>query len=306
MEKINVIALGACTIHDIIKCDPYFEERYNFQHYLGSITRSFHPRGKLGERVGNELADGKIKPKDYRISQMLNYITKEKGPMDYLQDIPPNSVVIVDYAYELLFFYYDTQEIFDIISNFDTIKTFLPSWLYKEIVPNIKHFDSGIQGVAREQHRLWRKFQCEILPSKNVPIIVFNNSFSNRIYDRRTNSVGEIINYPHALPTFLKKIPFKYQEGQNEFSKYNYSQRLLNYFYTNVKNLITPDVKIFDIESEMPYADPEHRFGYHPVHYHMTCRNVLWKKLRNTILEALADHKKKLVLPDPSKEIIKV
>lgn len=292
--------MGACTIHDILACDPLFEQRYTFTHYLGSISRTFHPIGKIAERLGNEIADGKVKPRDYRVKQMFNYITKEVTPSSLLQNVPPNTVIVIDYAYELTNFFFNQQELFDLISTYNNIKTFLPNWLYKEITKHTYPFDSGIQEIARHQYRTMKQFQTEIVASLNLPVIVFNNSFSKHIYDRKTNTVAEILEFPDVLPRYNRILPFKYSllTTENEFMKYEYSQNLLNHFYSNIKKHLPLDVKTFDIASENVYADPDHKYGYHPVHYHQTCRAVLWSKLRTTILEAISDHKKRLISPN--------
>lgn len=288
MEKINVVFLGSCTAKDIIMSNSNWIDDYNFHGYFfGSISRALSKTGSIADRLLEEI--DKNKPTYRLVSDQYNMITKKKNPMTLIESLPPNTVVLYDVAYELLNFFNNGIETFDIHANYENIKQFLPNWLRKEIFTHFKTFDSNTIEMALKQYDTLENFykSCKI---KNIPIVVFNNTYSYKIYDKATNSVGEVYAF------YNKKMPFNFSSfGSDEILKYKHSRKIIANFYKNLVKEFDHE-NIFTIPLEEVYADPDHHEGYHPVHYHHTCRITLRKSLQEKIAEVLSRSNEKKVI----------
>ena len=288
MEKINILFLGSCTAKDIVMSNSNWMDEYNFQGYFfGSISRSLSPPGSIAQRLAEET--DKNKPTFRLVSDQINMITKKKNPMTLIENLPANTVILYDLAYELLNFFNNGLEMFDIHANYQNIKQFLPNWLRKDIFTHLKTFDSNSIEMAFKQYHTVVNFY-KLCKSKNIPIIIFNNTYSYKTFDKNTNSVGEVYAF------YNKKMPFDLSSfGSDEILKYKYSRRIIANFYNNLLDKFDHE-NLFTIPLDEVYADPDHHEGYHPVHYHHTCRITLRKSLQEKIAEVLSRSNEKKII----------
>ena len=285
MEKINVLFIGSCTAKDILCTDPTYISDFDFHgNYYGSISRSNYKPGLIAERLEEEFIKTKPPSIHHLINDQVNMITKKKTPRNLVTNLPPNTVVLLDYAYELLNFYTNGSETFDLHANYYNLRVHLPQWLREDILKNFKHFDSNtIEMAYRQFHEIYDFYK--MLKSNNIPVIVFTDTYSSKIYDKTTNKVGEILNI------FNKRMPF-YQSNvlNDEMMQYKYSLKIIKNFYDQIYKRIDQS-DFFEIPLTDVYADPDHKHGYHPVHYHYTCRVALYKLLKSKIIETLTKSK---------------
>lgn len=270
---------------DILKSDPTY--RFNFtcqKYFLGSISRSYYPPGKIANRLLEELNG--IEVLNMRLKEQIDAILKRNTPLELISNIEKDTVVLLDFGYETVNFFFNELEIFDITPNYRGIRTMLPAWLDQEIIKHAIYFDCGISELVRHRWRSLKKF-CYTLADKGVPVIVFDNMFTNKIYDQSTNSVAEVL---PAL--FNSKVSISNKSFRNdEVLQYQHSLDTLNSFYENLKSEMPKAFQWFSIDRDLVYADPMHPMGYHPVHYHKTCNQMLSTQLKTMIIDEFAKSK---------------
>lgn len=279
---INIIAIGGCSIIDILKTDPNFKEFYNVIEYRGSISRTFEPAGPIASRLYDTFSNKKIN--GITIQQQFEAIYKKNTPTNLLKTTTKNYVLIVDFSYEFLSFFYDGREYFDIFPDYDTNKSKYPEWLVQSIDKHRFWFDSGIQELAIQQIKNLKQFN-QFVSSMKVPGILFGNIFTNRAYNKITNSVIEY------LPLANHWSPFKNKLNTLDQNKlYDYNNRVVSSFYKKLLNDASPEFKIFQPDRELLYADPNHPNGFSPAHLHYTCRKNLLPQLKDMIFNLALTH----------------
>jgi len=289
MDKINVLTMGGCAIEDILKCDRNYINLFKIDLFLGSLSRHREP-GKVAARLKEEMHDilNKVtNPSDYDpvLAQILYVIKEHHTPYTLIDNLSQDTVVIIDPAYEIVNFYFDGNEIFDIHLNYYTqIQKYMPEWFNELIFKNIQNYNNGIMELAVYQYRTLRKF-LRYLEKKNVPVIMVDNLFTKKILDERTKYAVD------AISMFNNSIPFRAKEDVH--AKYE----LITRFYDAWRDAKPKNFKLFSPDINMIYADPNHHNGYHPTHLHHTCRKILNNELKALIVEAVNDHKKKIILP---------
>lgn len=274
---INIISIGGCSIIDILKTDPNFDEFYNMIEYRGSISRTFEPAGPLASRLYDTFSKRKINSPT--IKQQFEAIYKKNTPVKLLKSTAKNYVVIVDLSYEFLSFFYDGKEYFDIFPDYDTNKSTYPDWLVETIDKHRFWFDSGIQELAIQQIKNLRYFN-QIVTDLKVPGILFDNIFTNRVYDKQSNTVVEM------LPLVNKWSPFRNNLNtvdQNQI--YDYNNKVITTFYNKLLNDVSPEFRKFSPDKNLLYADMDHPNGFSPAHLHYTCRKNILPQLRNMIFD---------------------
>lgn len=247
--------------------------------WVGSVSRSMYPPGPIARRIADDiLLRGS---KDYFVQQQLKSILKEDNLLKIVKTAPKNTVVILDYAYELWTYYYDQTEMFDICSFYGKIKNKMPEWFNNQLLKNIKHFDQGDVKIFRSQYDLNADFMVQLSKLK-IPVIVFPNTFTSNIFIKETNSVGKI------FPLFNKQMPFlKKEQLDSDMMAYQYTQKIIQTFYKGVDKEMPSSFRKFDVDLEQVYSDLDHPMGYHPAHWHYTCRKNLLPKLEELIKESL-------------------
>lgn len=290
MDKINIAIVGGCAPEDILKSDRSHIDLYNITYYTGSLSRHHNP-GKVAARLKEEMHDilNQVigNPNyDFVLMQILYVIKEHHTPYTFIDNLPENTVVIVDPAYEIKSFYFDGDEMFDIHLGYNTkIRPYMPDWFNTLISKHRMVFDNGSKEIAMYQYKSVVNY-LKYLEKKNLPVIMIGNLYTKKIFDETTNHVAD------ALPLFNSKIPFAYKED----TLGNYT--LINRFYEVWEDVGREGFKIFSPDINMIYADPNHRCGYHPTHLHYSCRKILNNELRALIVEAIGDHKKKIILPE--------
>lgn len=285
MKKLKLVSIGSCTAMDILKSDPRYHYDFACQKYfLGSISRSYYPPGKIANRLLEDIGDTKIL--NPQLQRQVDAILKRNTPLEIINTIDKDSIVLLDFGYETVNFFFNELEIFDINPNYLAIKSMLPQWLNDEITKHAVYFDCGISELVRHRWRSLRKF-CYALAEKSVPVIVFDNMFTNKIYNESTNSVAEVM---PAL--FNTKVSISSKSFRNdEVLQYQHSLDTLNSFYENLKSEMPKTFKWFSIDQNLVYADLNHPMGYHPVHYHKTCNEMLCTRLKSLIVNEYYNYK---------------
>ena len=290
MDKIKVYIIGSCTAEDIL--DSEDDDSINFftrDRFTGSINRSFFPPGKVAQRLLEDRdlysSISQLQPKIQRnFLRQLNLITKEKSVLTLLNNAPMNSVFIVDGAYEVSPFYYNNYESFDLYGLYN-FEEFLPLWLKTEIEKNRYVFDSGIKEFAYQSIENYKKL-FRLIKEKNIACIVMDNSLVRNVYDEKTNSVGQII--PLYNKAFYRV--FSVSEKQDPLQVFDYNQKMIDMCYKILFDIAGGEFPIFKIPKDKVYCDLNHKFGYHPSHYHMTCRKMLYTPLKNLIIDTYNKH----------------
>lgn len=298
MEKINIVTLGGCAASDILRSNKNHVNLYNIDPWLGSVSRQSWAPDKVAARLKEEAKS--IHDKAKNSSSLVNtevqlfYTIKERRtPATIIDSLPENTVVILDPAYELMRFYFDGNEIFDIELNYKThVRKHMPDWFNALIDKNTLRFDCGIKEIAKFQYRSIDNFM-QMLDKRNIPTIAVDNLFTRKIYDPATNSTAD------AIPQWNSRMPFQWSSS-NELENYEYANNLVSRFYSMFREKLPSNFKLFSPNVDKIYADLNHHLGYHPTHLHHTCRQLLNAELSALIVEALADHKKRqsLVLLD--------
>lgn len=285
---INIIAIGGCSIIDILKTDPNFREFYNVIEYRGSISRTFEPAGPIASRLYDTYFNKEIKK--ITIKQQFEAIYKKNTPVNLLKTTTKNYVVIVDLSYEFLSFYYDGREYFDIFPDYDTNKSVYPEWLVASIDKHRFWFDSGIQELAVQQIKNLRQFN-RFVSSLKVPGILFGNIFTNRTYNKLTNSTVELLPLANNWSPFKNKL-----NTVDQTQLYDYNSKIVNSFYDKLLNDASSEFKIFQPDKELLYADPDHPNGFSPAHLHYTCRKNLLPKLKDMIFNLALTHQHNTII----------
>lgn len=290
MDKINILTLGGCAAADILKSNRNHVSLYNIDMWLGSFSRQMWEPGKVANRLKEEIetivGSASTNQDDFVSTVMqIYYVVKERRtPSILLKDLPDNSVVIIDPAYEIQRFYFDGNEIFDLHSNYDKhVRKHMPAWFNDLVFKYYTPYDSGIIEIAKFQYRALDKFLLQ-LKKLNVPVIAINNLYTSKIYDPTTNSAVR------SIPHYNSKIPFS-KLHSSDLEKYDYSTDLINRFYEIWEDRLPKEFKLFSPDLNEIYADSDHYLGYHPTHLHHTCRTTLNAELTATIIDAIAEHK---------------
>ena len=306
MEKINVVVLGGCAAADILKSNSNYINLYNIKLWLGSVSRQTATTGKVASKLEDEAFLIHNKAKDtsdqYGVDSQIDWVVKKwRTPNILLANLPENSVVIFDPAYELTSFYFDGNEIFDVFGAYhQSVRKYMPEWFNLLVDKNTLRFDCGITEIARFQHRAIVNFM-KSLDQMNIPAIAVDNIFTRKIYDPATNSVAD------AIPQWNSRMVFQHNRS-NELAQYEYANDLISRFYEIFRSKVPSNFKLFSPDVNKIYADLNHPYGYHPAHLHHTCRQPLNIELSALIVEVLADHKKRqsIVLSDPNKKFLMI
>jgi hypothetical protein len=283
-EKTNLIAIGSCVIGDIIRCNPLLTQTYNVKTYTGSISRGMHPPGKISLRLEEEIQHSKKTSAEER---QYRFVTKQPNIFDFVSNVPKNSVIILDYSYEIQNLFFDGDEVFD-LGLLDVRYTSFPDWFVKIVGSNRYSYDHGIQELAIFQYRNLKKFN-KVLDSLNVPIIFLDNLFTRKVYDPTTKSIGTI------LPLYNNSVRFaKTKTMDSELDIFHYSQNMIERFYQNGREDKGKNSYIFTyLHRENLFADLSHPWGYHPVHLHRLCREAISSELFKFIENSRLDFDKK-------------
>lgn len=282
INPINVVVIGGCSATDILRTDPNYDKFYNITEYRGSISKTYVPAGQLASRLYDTFYRVKIKPPT--VKQQFEAIYKRDTPLSILKSLPKNYVLIIDISYELLSFYYDGKEYFDIFPDYEFNKKrfyeYYPQWFTEQVEKHRYWFDSGIRELAFEQSKNLKEF-TKFASSLGVPGIIIGNLFTNRIYDKNTNSVVEL------LPKLVaKSLPFKnFKKALSYEAMYDYSNRVVSSLYEKMFRELPEHSVIFQPDKNLLFADPEHPYGYSPSHLHYTCRKTLLSDLRSLLFE---------------------
>lgn len=279
---INIVTIGSCTPYDILKADPNFDSKYNLLFgYTGSVSRTFYPPGKLALQLQKD--QNLLRIKNLLLQNQLQLILKEKDLISMIKSAPMNTVVIIDFAYELTRYFYDGSEMFDITATYGKITPYMPDWLKNTINPHVKYFDEGNIGIARRQYEYLYDFLLQVSSLPCIPIL-FGNTFTSNVYMKETNQVGKI------LSLYNKKLPIvRGNNFSDEMMAYQYSYKIIENFYKNVFKQAPSNFIKFEIDLDQVYSDSSHPSGPHPGHYHRSCRMALSTKLSEVIHKAVLD-----------------
>lgn len=297
MEKINVYVIGSCTAEDILNANVKDKVRnFNVNRFIGSVNRSFAQPGKIAKKI---LEDKEFNlyisqlPNAIKceVERQINLITKQETATTLLEKAPKNSVFIVDCAYEMSPFYYDNYEMFDLYTYNYTQKHY-PAWLREAIEKYTYTFDSGIKEFAFQSISNYKKYLA-MIEEKNIACIIMDNTMVRNVYDPRTNEVGQII--PLYNQTFYRVFTGSTKEDPLQI--FDYNQKMVDNSYKFLFDMAKGRFPIFKIPRDKVFCDLNHPLGYHPSHYHITCRKMLYQPLKQLIISTHINHLKKIKKP---------
>lgn len=223
--------------------------------------------------------------------RQYDFVQKQPSPYTITENLPPNSIIILDYSYEISNMFFDGNEIFDLVRRDPGIG--FPAWFGELVNKHTYGFDNGIKELALFQHHALMKFNS-YLGTLNVPVIFIDNFFSRNVYDPASKSIATII------PLYNKSMHFKnVKASTSELELFEYSQRVIDQFYSSIRKRKDSRFKLFSPKDPNKlFSDLSHPWGYHPIHLHRICREVLLNDLVALIHEAMAEHKsKQLIIP---------
>ena len=203
--------------------------------------------------------------------RQINFVTKQTTPYSIIDTLLPNTVVLLDYSYEICNFFFDGNEIFDISLSYNTdVRKEMPQWFNDILDKHTYGFDNGIKELALFQHHSMLNFAKD-LAAKNIPTIMFDNFFTKRVFSPITNSVAELI------PLYNRAMPFrKIKIVGDELEQLEYSERVVGKFYDSIRRNAPSSFQLFTPDLNQIYADINHPYGYHPVHLHIVPVAKYW------------------------------
>lgn len=286
-HKLNIIAVGSCLIEDILRADSLRAKKYIIKSYYGSITRGAEPPGKVAQRLLNEVP----KPtKENFFARQYKFVTKDPSPYSIIKNnINSKSIIIVDFSYEMNDFFFDGNEIFDLIPHKNPAVGY-PEWFQQLVHKNTFNFDNETSELVMHQYKGLLKFR-RFLETLDAPVIVMDNFFTKKVYDKQSNTVGSIIPlYNRAM------LPFKNVKGiSNDLELFYYNESIIENFYTKIRENIAPfGVTFFKPKDRgQLFADLDHPWGFHPIHLHRLCRERQARDLYALIQSVYKDYHNK-------------
>jgi hypothetical protein len=277
--RTRIVNIGSCSGRDILLSDKQralsfydMSEAYNFN---GSVACSYSAPGKYAERLYNEMHNI-IDRYPKMIRSQYNSIVKPTTALTMLQGHPMNSVFLLDPGYEIGNFFYDGLEMFDIRLSYSIFKDNFPDWLSDVVLKHWHKFDTNDVTIAMmRQHRLF-DFISKV-DAMNVHAIAVDNVFSDRIFVEDQNVVVQ------NMSLCASRVPFLTMTNDTQMVTMNieYAKEVIGQFYRIMKRAInrTQNIKWFEIDNSICFADPKHYLGYHPVHLHHNCRRLLSDRL---------------------------
>ena len=291
--------MGSCTAYDILASDPSHMDKFSTPWtniWNGSMCRSMISPGKIAERLLNDMGDSSKYP--MQIRRQIDAVTKFHNPEELLKDAPPNTVVMIDLGYETIdYFINEEGEEFDIRPSYPQQLHVFPEWFNSVLKTGWTRFDSD-NSTTMNRMRWGMQELLASLHRYKFPIVFLGNASTPYTYLKELNSVATTIS------AFNKRVPFMIHSGHgdNVMLNFEYANRVIEKCYSIVKNHITdkyPQNKHwvwFDLQHDQLFSDPDHPYGYHPVHLHYLCRKLLVDRLHSTIIDLHTEHNSKPII----------
>lgn len=292
MQKIKLVSIGGCVGYDILMTGVSWRHKfYMMARYMGSVSRGYFKPGKIAERLHDEmqsLIDNIPNNLRSKVNRQLLAICKTDTIESIVKRQPPNTIIIVDPGYELSDYFDDGNESFDIFPEYEEIEQFFPDWFRLKVAQNRFKFDVASPRVEAERDETYLNF-FKLLSDQKCLACFIDNASTERTFIKKLNSVSVTIS------AFNSRVPFltSNAEGEQMMLNYNYARRLIDRLYRRIKTNKekyysgeNADKAVwFDIDRELCFADPEHRWGYHPTHLHFLCRQIYVDKLHNALID---------------------
>lgn len=292
MNKIKLVSVGGCAGYDILMTGTAWRNKFYLNaRYMGSISRGYFKPGKISERLLEELPTlDKNFPSSMRnqLQGQIKAICKVETIESIIKMQMPNTIVIIDPAYELSDYYDDGEESFDIFPDWENFVPYLPSWLVEKVAKNRFKFDMASPRVEKQRVDTYTDI-FRLLTEQKCLAFFIDNVATEKSYIRKLNSISSTISAFNSKVTFLTAT----QDGKQSILNFNYAMRLIERLYrivkTNKERYYVGEhehkAAWFDIDREMCFADPEHRWGYHPTHLHHLCRAALVDRFHSELLD---------------------
>jgi hypothetical protein len=305
MRKIKIATIGGCTGYDILMTNVNWRQKFLLTDvYMGSVSRSYFKPGKIAERLQEEMESLKHTfPSKHKenINRQLKVIFKNETIDSIIRKQAPSTIIMIDPGYELSDYFDDGNESFDIFPYWEDIQEFFPEWFRLKVAQHRYKFDVASPRVEAERDETYLNF-FKLLSDQRCLAIFIDNASTEKSYIKKLNSVAVTISAFNSRVSFLTASA----NGEQTTLNFNYARRLIDRLFRRIKTNKekyysgenASKATWFDIDRDMCFADPEHRWGYHPAHLHHTCRVVLCERLHDEIIKL---HQQNIVVIDNSK-----
>jgi hypothetical protein len=291
MHKIKLVSIGGCVGYDILMTGVTWRHKfYMMSRYMGSVSRGYFKSGKIAERLQEEmplLMNSVPNHMKAKVDRQLKAICKTDTIQSIIKRQIPNTIIIVDPGYELSDYYDDGDESFDIFPEYEEISNYFPDWFQIKVAKNRFKFDVASPRVEAQRDETYLDF-FKLISNQKCLACFIDNASTERSYIKKLNSVSVTIS------AFNSRVPFltSNADGDQMMLNFNYARRLIDRLYRRIKTNKekyyigenTDKAVWFDIDKEHCFADPDHRWGYHPTHLHYLCREIYVNKLHDTLV----------------------
>lgn len=291
MTNITPISVvGSCISRQVIRPMPSYHTAFkmfytdeNDHRFRQKISADATPPGNIADRLYDEMAASVYAskwledPVAYDIRLQFEYVTKPRTIQTTIDNakLTPGGVIYVDLTNELLPAVVTQDEEFLLKNNWKQIAQHFPKWFQEFVMKNTFQFDMYDKTMTIKRHHALRK-AVDIINSAGQPVVALGNVYTNRVFDRISNTVVENLSF------YNEKIPFLKVDrtGQlDELINYNYIKEQIDSFYRICQtSAMSPGWKWVNVEDDC-YADPQHKWGPHPIHLHMESRKAIARKL---------------------------
>jgi len=291
MIKRKLFVLGSCLLIDIITenkdiFNKYFDlgsTDWN-QHRMMTTTISLlnSSPGAIASRLQDEMHVTVQKGHGIDYKQ-YNSIVKPINLTDFLQQVSPGDVLLIDFHGDMYPTYDNGLEKFEIHPGWNRNKMKYPNWLI-QVIESFPTYQADM--ISSEQGAIKRrdtKIVTEVLSRVfGSNIIAIGSVHTNKQYLKELNSVGEAL----SLSDYNVHIPFiKIDANGNEnHINFKFFSRIYDSFDKATRHL-HPDWTHIVPDKSMCFSDPDHRYGIHPCHLHPLSMNQFRKPLEDALVK---------------------
>ena len=298
MTHITPISVvGSCLANHVVRQMPGYNTAFkmfytdeNDVRFRQKISADATPAGNIADRLYDEMAASVYAsnwledPIAYDIRLQFEYVTKPRSIQTAIDNakLTPTGVIYVDLTNELLPSVITQDEEFLLKNNWQQLAPHFPAWFQGEVYRNTFQFDMYDKTMTLKRHHALRR-AVDIINTANQPVVALGNVYTNRVYDRISNTVVENLSF------YNNKIPFLKVDrtGQlDESINYNYIKEQIDSFYRICQTPeMSPGWKWVNVEDDC-YSDLQHEEGPHPIHLHKESAKVIAAKLEQAFIQS--------------------
>lgn len=303
-DYFKTLVIGTCVPTDILKSvknELWDNNRVvvweHLQHFKGEIDYKISaltvPPGLIAERLYHAMGKT-IHKQTHSVQRQYNAIVKPVSMNDIETMIRANNaVVIMDLHGEIYRTYDNGFEYFGILPGFEKIQHHFPTWLIDMIHVNQRSVAEMTAYDINKRYDLLVDVGRRLSSSANDRVILFDNVFSDNIYDEDSDLSVKLYSMPQE-----KRGPFiSFNEDMSESML---DLMLFKRLYRNLYKRVTyrhPKWQLVSVNPDYLMSDLRHPHGWHPCHLHKKC----FHEFRAPLLKAFSEV---TLIPPPPISII--